>query len=135
LKLLTRDTDYAVRALCYIAKRKTDMISVNDLVMSLKVPRPFIRKILQLLNKKGLLESFKGKGGGFKLLRKPGKIDLLTLIEIFQGRLTFADHTFKKDLCHEVKLCPLKKRLDHIEKYARRELSVITIGMLIKDGR
>ena len=56
MKLITRDTDYAVRALVFIAKQKEEIVSVRDLVEKLKIPKPFLRKILQLLNKKGLLK-------------------------------------------------------------------------------
>ncbi|MCX5702041.1 MAG: hypothetical protein NTW64_03570 [Candidatus Omnitrophica bacterium] len=44
MKLITRDTDYAIRALCYIAKNKNEIISVRELVTKLKIPRPFLRK-------------------------------------------------------------------------------------------
>ena len=84
MKLITRDTDYAVRALCYMAGTKRQMVSVPDLVKELKVPGPFLRKILQILNKKGVLRSSKGRGGGFMLAGAPKKIFLVDLMEIFQ---------------------------------------------------
>ena len=59
MKLITRDTDYAVRALIFIIKQKKEVISVNKLINNLKLPRPFLRKILQVLNKKGILNSAK----------------------------------------------------------------------------
>ncbi|MBU2258562.1 MAG: Rrf2 family transcriptional regulator, partial [Candidatus Omnitrophica bacterium] len=65
MKLITRDTDYALRALCFIAKNKDKVTPAPELVAKLKIPRPFLRKILQSLDKNGLLKSYKGKGGGF----------------------------------------------------------------------
>jgi Rrf2 family protein len=133
MKLLTRDTDYAVRALCFIAKKDSSVVPVDDFVDCLKVPKPFIRKVLQILNKERILCSRKGKGGGFVLSVDPSKITLVRLIEIFQGPLTLGDHTFKKRMCHEVRACPLKKRLDSMESYIKRELSRITIAALLDD--
>ena len=46
-----------------------------------------MRKILQILNKKKMLKSHKGKGGGFELSVNPDKIFLLDLVWIFQGPL------------------------------------------------
>ena len=40
---------------------------------------------------------------------------LAKLIEIFQGKLTLSDHTFRKNLCHDISTCPLKKMLDKSE--------------------
>jgi len=61
MKLITRNTDYALRALCYISKNK-NIVTVDELVERLGVPRSFMRKILQQLNKKMILVSFKGQG-------------------------------------------------------------------------
>jgi len=44
MKLITRDTDYAVRAVCYIAKQKGQMVSASQLVERIKVPHSFFKK-------------------------------------------------------------------------------------------
>ena len=55
MRLINRNTDYAVRAISYISRQEEKVISVSELVEKIKVPRPFLRKILQILNKKGIL--------------------------------------------------------------------------------
>lgn len=132
MKLITRDTDYAIRALCCIAKNEKELISTKDLVRCLKMPRPFLRKILQRLNKEGLVRSYKGRGGGFSLARHPKKISLTDLINIFQGPVTLNDHTFKKRPCPHSGTCKIKKRIDRIESLVISELKLITISSLIK---
>jgi DNA-binding IscR family transcriptional regulator len=44
------------------------------------MPGPFLRKMLQILNKEGLLISYKGKDGGFALTLPPEKISLIDLM-------------------------------------------------------
>ncbi|MBL7157693.1 MAG: Rrf2 family transcriptional regulator [Candidatus Omnitrophica bacterium] len=132
MKLITRDTDYAIRALCYIAKRKKTVVSVKKLVRDLKIPQPFLRKILQHLNKAGLLKSYKGKGGGFELSRKAGTIFVADVMKIFQGPLKCNGHIFKKSLCPHIKTCVLKTKLDMIQKHVVSDLKSISIESLIK---
>ncbi len=132
MKLITRDTGYAIRALCSFAGGQKKLISVKDLFMESKIPRPFLRKILQRLNKKGLLKSYKGKGGGFILARAPDKINLCDVIKIFQGPITLTEHTFKKQTCPNIKSCNLKKKIDKIERHLIDELNSITIASLLK---
>jgi Rrf2 family protein len=132
MKLITRDTDYAIRALCYIAKHKKELISVAQLTHELKVPQPFLRKILQLLNKKNLLCSYKGKGGGFRLAIEPSKILLLDLMQIFQGKFSLNVCLLKKVSCPNIKTCMLKKKIDGIEKYVVFHLRGITLKSIIK---
>lgn len=132
MKLITRETDYAIRAVCCIAKNKKPLVCSGEMVERLKIPRPFLRKLLQILNKEGILKSFRGAGGGFELNRPKEKIFVLDLMNAFQGPFVLCEHTFKNRPCHDIKKCALKKKLDAIEKYIRKELKNITIGDLIK---
>ena len=132
MKLITRNTDYAVRALCCIAERKQEVISADRLVKSLDMPRPFLRKILQTLTKAGLLNSSKGKDGGFTLALSPGEITLTDVMKIFQGPIKLNECTFKKNICPYIKDCLLKKKIDEIEKEVIAKLKAITIASIIK---
>jgi Rrf2 family protein len=132
VKLITRNTDYAVRALCCIAEQKQGVISADQLVKSLKMPRPFLRKILQTLNKEGLLNSSKGKGGGFTLIISPEKITLTDVMKIFQGPLKLNECKFRKSDCPYISDCFLKKKIDEIEKEVIAKLKAITITSIIK---
>jgi len=132
VKLITRNTDYAVRALCCIAEQKQEVISADRLVKSLKMPRPFLRKILQILNKEELLNSSKGKGGGFSLAVSSEKITLIEVMKIFQGQIKLSEHKFKKNDCPYINDCLLKKKIDEIEKEVIAKLKAITIESIIK---
>jgi len=132
VKLITRNSDYAVRALCCIAEQKQEVISADQLIKSLEMPRPFLRKILQTLNKEGLLNSSKGKGGGFTLAISPEKISLIDVMKIFQGPIKLNECTFKKKVCPNIKDCPLKKKIDKIEKEVIFKLRAINIESLLK---
>jgi Rrf2 family protein len=132
MKLITRDTDYALRAICFMAKTKEKVLSVGDLVRALKVPRPFLRKILQVLNKKGILKSYKGLGGGFKLAMPASRIFLVDLIEIFQGPFKLNECLLRKIACPSTKTCALRKKINRIESYVIKQLRSITIASLLR---
>ena len=132
MKLISRNTDYAVRAVCYIARQKEKIISVTDLVKALNIPRPFLRKILQVLNKKSILISYRGKGGGFQLAGRADKVFLLDLIEAFQGPFRLNECTFKKEICPNRKKCFLKKKIDSIENYVFSQLGSVTVRSILK---
>ncbi|OGW93353.1 MAG: hypothetical protein A3K16_00180, partial [Omnitrophica bacterium RIFCSPLOWO2_01_FULL_45_24] len=126
-----RNTDYAVKALRYICRNKGKITSVKDLTYKLDIPRPFLRKILQILNKKKLLKSFKGRRGGFMLSSPPGEIFLIDLIEIFQGPFMLSECIFKKGICSDKYNCALKRKIDDIEKNVVAELNSITLASLL----
>ncbi len=128
MKLITRDTDYALRALCFIAKQDKKVVSVRELVKVLKVPRPFLRRLLQQLAKNRILISSKGQGGGFSLGLPAGSIYLTDLMRIFQGPLKINECFLKKKICPNIKVCRLKKKIDEIEKMVIGELRSINIA-------
>ena len=132
MKLLSRNTDYAVRAVCYIANCNDKIVTVAQLVKTLKIPQPFLRKILQVLNNKRLLRSYKGSGGGFRLAKNPENIYLNDLMEIFQGPFRLNECYFKKEVCPNKRSCFLKKKVDEIERSVVSKLCSITIGSILK---
>ena len=132
MKLINRDTDYAMKALRYIAGRKNEIITVSELVKKLRISHSFLRKILQILNKKGILKSYKGQGGGFTLALKPDEIFLVDLIRIFHGPFKFDNCLFVKKKCPEVNSCILKRKIDSIEQHVIAELRSITLESLLQ---
>lgn len=131
MKLITRYTDYAIRALLYMVKEQ-ESVSVSELVEELKIPRAFLRMILQILGRKKILKSQRGKGGGFILALSPNRISLLDLIEVFQGPLRLNECVFKRNLCPNVKNCKIKKKIDAIQKYVKSELRDVTLKSILK---
>jgi Rrf2 family protein len=131
MKLVTRDTDYAVRALCFIAESKEKIVPVSTLVNKLKIPQPFLRQILQVLNKKGILKSYKGLRGGFQLAISPRQIFLVELIKIFQGPLKLNECIFKKKICPNKNICSLRAKINTIEKEVILKLGSITVASLL----
>lgn len=131
MKLITRNTDYAMRALCYIAQQGRSSVPASEMVAQLKIPRPFLRKILQVLSGEGMLHSTKGQGGGFSLARSPKEIVLTDLIRIFQSTIQLNECVFKKKLCPNRSTCMLKKEIDSIEKEVLERLHGISITSLV----
>ncbi len=132
MKLITRDTDYALRAICFIAGSKSKVVSTSDLAAGSKIPRPFLRKILQKLNRSRILKSYKGQGGGFVLAVSVERIFLMDLVRVFQGPLQLNECFFRKKICPNTKTCRLRKKIKDIEKYVASQLESFTIADLLK---
>ncbi|MDH7512019.1 MAG: Rrf2 family transcriptional regulator [Clostridiales bacterium] len=133
MKLINKDTDYAVKALLHIARNGGRRMSVAELAGELDIPYPFLRKTFQGLSRRGILTSSKGKGGGFELVLPPEKIYLTDLINIFHGPVELADCVFKDTICPDIKTCPLRKRILKLQKIFLAELRSITIASLLEE--
>ncbi len=82
--LVTRETDYAVRTVLYLA-RERDLASVAEIARAMHIPKSFLAKILQRLVRSGIVQSLRGVKGGFQLAQKPTEITLLSVTEAIQG--------------------------------------------------
>ena len=60
------------------------------------------------------------------------KLYIVEVAKTFQGPLNLNECLLKKKICPGRKTCPLKKRIDKIEKDVISELGEITIGNLLK---
>lgn len=132
MKILNRDTDYAIRALVYMAQSPRQVISVQTLVDELKMPLAFSRRLLQVLSREKILQSSKGKGGGFRLQKSPAKIKLKDLVEIFQRGFNESSCIFKKKTCPDITICPLRHKIRGIEIKVINELAAVSVADLVK---
>ena len=82
---ITRETDYAIRCVLYLSGTKEAVIMADEISRAMSVPKSFLAKILQKLTKAGVVTSFRGVKGGFRLAKKPQQISLLDIIEAIEG--------------------------------------------------
>jgi Rrf2 family transcriptional regulator, iron-sulfur cluster assembly transcription factor len=83
---LTRKGEYAIRGIIYLAQQPAGSISlVSEIAEAVQVPQTFLAKIFQNFAKLGLINSFRGTGGGFTLGRPPANITLREIVEAVEG--------------------------------------------------
>lgn len=133
MKLLTKDTDYAVRAIMYLARNDDGYRSSSEISAAEGIPLQFLRRILQELAKAGLVTSREGVTGGVKLKASPANIRVSDIIKIFQGKIEISDCMFRKTLCANRATCVLRKRIKAIEAMVTREFEKVTIAGLLRD--
>ncbi|MDB5232511.1 MAG: Rrf2 family transcriptional regulator [Chitinophagaceae bacterium] len=84
--MLSKKTQYAFRALTHLAENYGEgPVLISDISERRKIPLKFLENILNEMKKAGILESKKGKGGGYILKMAPNKIKLSTVIRLVNG--------------------------------------------------
>jgi len=85
---IKRETDYAIRCVYYLAGKEQDMVMMDEVAKEMIIPRSFAAKILQKLVHAGIVESFQGIRGGFRLARKSNEITLYDVLQAIEGPIT-----------------------------------------------
>jgi Rrf2 family protein len=84
--MLSKKTQYAFQALSYMAQKKgNEPTLIADISKKKKIPLKFLENILLVMRKDNILESKKGKGGGYFFKIKPSQITLARVIRLLDG--------------------------------------------------
>ena len=107
--MLTKATEYAIRALVYIAIQNQGgkRPGFKEIASKIESPEQFTAKVLQTLTRKRLVNSVKGRGGGFFFDNPEGVLPLFEVIQVLEGDAFFSKCGFGLKSCNAQDPCPL----------------------------
>ncbi|GGI79528.1 Rrf2 family transcriptional regulator [Polymorphobacter multimanifer] len=84
--MLTQRSRYALRALIFIAQSNSAApVPISVIAADQKLPRKFLEIILLELKHGGLVNSYRGKMGGYRLARPASEISFGEIIRLIEG--------------------------------------------------
>ncbi|MGQ9619234.1 MAG: RrF2 family transcriptional regulator, partial [Candidatus Aminicenantia bacterium] len=125
-------TDYAIRSVLYLSENRR-IASVDKISKSMYVSKIFLAKILQKLEKAGILKSSKGRKGGFFIGKSPKKISLMEVIETIQGPLSINICAIDKGKCRLSRICSVHPVWVQIRKEIGEKLRKLDFERLSKE--
>lgn len=129
--LITRETDYAIRTVVYLARQEGRAANVTRVASAMGIPKAFLAKIVQRLVKRGILETTRGAKGGVRLLKEPEEIDLYTILEAIQGTAGINLCVSGRGTCGFKGTCAVHPVWVEMRKEVERRLKTQTIKRLI----
>ncbi|MCF8304199.1 MAG: Rrf2 family transcriptional regulator [Bacteroidales bacterium] len=106
--MLSKTTEYAIRALVYIEiqNRQGHRPGFSEIAKGIESPEHFTAKILQTLTRYELVNSIRGRGGGF-FFDKEEELTLYEVIITLEGEKYFSKCVLGLKSCDSVNPCPL----------------------------
>lgn len=84
--MLSKKSQYAFKALSYLVeKRNVGSVLISEISDAKKIPLKFLENILLQLKKAEILDSKKGKGGGYFFKVNPEKVSLAIILRLVNG--------------------------------------------------
>lgn len=106
--IITRATEYAIRAVLYMAcQPQGEIILKKDICRAQEITPAFLTKILQPLIKVGIVGSQRGVGGGFYLAKPAVEITLFDVVNTQEGPLYLNQCLIKDGNCGREFFCPV----------------------------
>jgi Rrf2 family protein len=134
--MLSKKAKYALKALLALADNPDEEpMRISDLARDERIPQKFLELILLDLKNQGLLQSRKGKGGGYLLARDPARIYLGQIVRMFDGPLApvpCASQTayFPCADCRDEAACGVRMAMKEVRDATARILDHTTLATL-----
>ena len=106
---ITRQADYAIRAVLYISKLgENQRAATSQIAKDQRIPPSFLAKIISQLSIAGLLQTSRGARGGVMLAKFPTDITLLDVVEAIDGPIALNECVTDENACSFGEDCPLR---------------------------
>lgn len=97
---ITRQADYAMRAVAYLANLGQEKrAATSQIADDQKIPPSFLAKIVSQLSVAGLLQTSRGARGGVSLARSPESISFLEVVEAIDGPILINECVIDSGTC------------------------------------
>ncbi len=131
---ITRQADYAVRAVLYLARIGSERrAATSQIALEQQIPPSFLAKIVSQLSVAGLLQTSRGARGGVSLARAPEEISLLEVVEAIDGPILLNECVANNGVCTFGDDCPMKPIWCDVQAELVKRLKHTTFAMFVKD--
>lgn len=132
---ITRQADYAMRAVMYLAENGPDRRAATSQIAEEKhIPPSFLAKIVSQLSVAGLLQTSRGARGGVSLARLPEEISLLEVVEAIDGPILLNECVADTDACTFGESCSLRPVFCDAQAELVARLEETTFGSLLQSN-
>lgn len=129
---LTKKIEYALMALQYIASQKDKVVPAKEIAEVLNISFEFLSKLLQQLNKAGIITSQQGIKGGYVFANDPINLTISDVISVLEGESGIIDclNNVEEEHCYRLESCSLRKPMLKIQDQINSILKSTTIAEL-----
>ncbi len=133
---ITRQADYAVRAIMYLAQLNPGTrASTAQIAREQRIPLTFLAKIVSQLSAAGIVRATRGAHGGVTLARSADEITLLDIVEAIDGPIMLSECTLNPNTCGQSDQCVVRvvwceTRADLVKRLSQSNFGQLTRAKL-----
>ena len=132
--MLSRSSVHAIRALTRLAALPADRFAgAAGLAGEIGAPTNYLGKLLQTLANRGMLESRKGAGGGFRLKRSPDRVSLFDVVDPIDPTSRWEGCVLGFRVCGEQQPCAVHHRWGPLRDSYLAMLKETTIADIVRN--
>lgn len=124
---------YAMRVMADLAEHIGETVPLSDIAKRQEISLKYLEAIVSALSRAGLIESQRGKSGGYRLNRKPEEYTAREILEVTEGGLVPVNCACltKGEECKRSWLCPSLPVWQKLDKLIYDYLDSVSLSDLI----
>ena len=130
---ISKLTDYAILMMVELSRNR-EVLSAHALAERVRVEVPTASKVLKLLAGQGLLESFRGASGGYRVRRGASDISVAEVIAAIEGPIAMTECSVEQGLCDQEDSCELRGNWQRISLAVAEALEKVTLAEMAAPG-
>ena len=132
--MLSQTAEYALRASLWIAEHPDRApVRVGDLAEALNIPQNYLSKTLHLLARAGVLQSMRGRQGGFRLARPAARTPLIDIVQPFERLGDSRTCLLGRAVCSDATPCQAHDRWKRVKEITASFFRDTTLADLIRE--
>jgi FeS assembly SUF system regulator len=124
-------TDYATVIMTVLADA-ADVLSAQDVAVRARLELPTVSKLLKQLAHAGLVESFRGVNGGYRLAREAEHITIAQIVTAMEGPIGMTECSAHVGLCDHESHCGVRVNWQRINQAIAHALASVTLADMLK---
>jgi FeS assembly SUF system regulator len=129
---VSRLTDYATAVMTCIAAHPDDVLSTAQIADEAHLELPTVSKLLKSLGHAGLVESFRGVNGGYRLARPAGAISLAEIVEAMEGPIGMTECGVSEGQCDREAQCGVRGSWQRINSVLDGALRAVSLADMLR---
>ncbi len=128
---------YALRVMVHFAlKGAEDFIPLKEIAESEGISQKYLESIMTVLSKAGFVDAVHGKGGGYRLNRKPEQYTVGSILKLTEGSLAAVSCTSQGPAaCSRSTCCQTKPMWDKLDSMIDEFFQGITLADLLENNK
>ncbi|MBA2408276.1 MAG: SUF system Fe-S cluster assembly regulator [Gammaproteobacteria bacterium] len=129
---LSKITDYGTVVMTFMAMSPEAVHTAREITDQMHIGQPTVSKILKLLAHAGLLESYRGAAGGYRLARTPAAISVAEIVSALEGPIGITECSSSPGLCQQETMCPIRPNWQMINRAVLATLERISLAEMLR---
>jgi FeS assembly SUF system regulator len=131
---ISKLTDYAIMVMVELSDANGEVLSAQALAERCRLELPTVSKVMKLLTHSGLVRSFRGASGGYRVDRPAGDISVAEIIGAIEGPIAMTECSLDSGLCQQEDNCNLRGNWQRISLAVAEAMSRVSLAEMARPG-